>query len=255
MATGRKVKTHLEEPENHERWLVSYADFITLLFAFFTVLYAISNKDLEKSKEFEESVKRSFAIMGFGGNRADSSAGETPQEIMKNKVNLQFDPFPPKGAGAGELADFLNRQLGAVEKTAAGKDFSVHHDSVGVRIRLAASALFNSGSSQLRPQSLSTLDSIGTLLRQAPQKIIVEGHTDNQKVQSSLFPTNWELAASRATRVLRYLVENQGLASSRVVAISYADQRPLATNATEAGRSKNRRVEILLVLEQNTDSL
>ncbi len=256
-----RKRRHHGEQENHERWLVSYADFITLLFAFFTVLYAISNKDLEKSKEFEESIKRSFALMGFGGlpesqNHGNSGPGSTNEGAQLGaSLKVDLDLFPKKGTGPSELADYLKRQLGGASqdsrKTGEGLSLTVRHDAIGARISLAASALFDIGSAKLRPTAHEELEKIAKILSQAPNKIIVEGHTDNQPISSPNYPSNWELAGARSAKIVRYLIKYTALKPSQLVVLSYADQRPIATNATEEGRSKNRRVEILLVTDDS----
>jgi chemotaxis protein MotB len=246
MARKRKHEEH----ENHERWLVSYADFITLLFAFFVVMYAISTKDLEKSKEFQESIRKYFnmqASMMSGGGGGGAGANKlSVDEALK-------DEFPGLKAGPVEISDHIQRSL---EKklgsdSLKNKGIAVQHDAIGTRINLAASALFQQGSARLKPESLEILDKIGETLKRAEHKIIIEGHTDNTQLKSELYPSNWELGAARASVIVRYLIKRHGLQANKMVALSYADQKPISENETEEGRAKNRRVEILIVSSES----
>ena len=236
-----------EEHENHERWLVSYADFITLLFAFFVVMYATSNNNLEKQKKFEESVRAEFKL---NGPKAGGKTGPgTMAEQAIGDVIEPLDLLLKKGIGNKELEDHVQRLLekntekAEIKKTAT----DTRHDSIGVRITLAASTLFPSGSAKLRSSSLKSIDKIAEILKKSPKRLVIEGHTDNQPLQGGLFETNWELAAARASQVLRYLVKVHGFDPSRVAAISYGEFKPIDSNDTEEGRSRNRRVELLIV--------
>ncbi len=236
-------KSHEEEHENHERWLVSYADFITLLFAFFTVLYATSQQDSEKLKEFEKSIKHYMTTMGFARfNEMSASPGAAlPTDEM-------MDLALPAGAGPGEVQDYLERVL-ARELTVdqRQKFLAVRHDSVGARMSLAASAVFEKGSAQIQESAIQVLNKIGRLVKASNRRVIIEGHTDNQIISTARFPSNWELAAIRATTMLRYLADVHGIEAQRLVAISYGAEKPIAPNDTEENREKNRRVEILIL--------
>lgn len=243
---SKKAKKHAEE-ENHERWLVSYADFITLLFAFFVVMYATSNNNEEKQKKFEESVRVELKL-GVGGGSGGGQGLEVSREsILEGAVGT--DVFPKRGS-AEEVRDYMVRQvekrLGANAKE---KGISVRHDSVGARISLSASSFFDSGSAKIKRDSYGALDQIAEVLKTTDRRILIEGHTDNIPYQSREIASNWELASLRATSVLRYFLKVHGVDPARVAAISYADQKPLGPNDSDEDRSKNRRVEILLLGE------
>ncbi len=236
-----------EEHENHERWLVSYADFITLLFAFFTVLYATSQHDLKKQEEFEKSIRKYFS--GGGPN-----SGENPSEFVaetdnRSMLEAPIKTFPPASAGPREIQDYVQRVLkksmdqGELQDTIQ----EIHHDTIGARIQLAASSLFASGSADLKVSSAAALDQIGALLKDSKRRLIIEGHTDSEPVHNVKFASNWELSALRATKVLRYLAARDGIDPKTMTAVAYADQKPVAPNDTEEHRAKNRRIEILIV--------
>ena len=240
-----KKSPRTEEHENHDRWLVSYADFITLLFAFFVVMYATSNNNEEKQQKFENSMRASFKL----GDPKDGHF--TAVDLVPELANSE-DGFPKKG-GPQEIQDYISRQLeqnlGAEEKEKLVQ--SLRHDFVGVRISLAASSFFPTGESRLKFSSLKSLDQVAAILNQTNRKVIVEGHTDDLPVANGKIESNWELASLRATSVVRYFIKYHQIAPARLAAISYADQKPMASNDSEANRAKNRRIEILIV---NPDS-
>ena len=243
---GAKRFRH-EEESNHDRWLVSYADFITLLFAFFAVLYATSEHDLAKQKKFEDSIKKAFlAVAQFG-------RGSGPGDHLDSGEDTSVIPPPievfrrPK-ASPGELANAIERavdeKLGESEQKALG--LKIDEDEYGARVSLDASALFDSGSASLKPEIMSGLSKISEVLKDTKRLMIVEGHTDNLPIQSQVYPSNWELAAARATTVVRYLIRRHGVTPEKLIPVSRGDQKPIGDNGTEAGRAKNRRIEFLL---------
>lgn len=240
------AKKH-EEHENHERWLVSYADFITLLFAFFVVLYATSNADMEKQEKFEESVRSEFkmAVVATGGQAGNKGWDESGNSFLPELI--PDDVFPRRG-GPREVHDYIERQLRThlTEEERARYVQEVVMDPMGARVVLASSSFFPSGDAKLLRSSLEVLNKIADILKPAERKIMIEGHTDNVPIKSTQFPSNWELAGLRATSVVRYLINYRKFDPSRLGAISYADQVPRAPNDTEANRSKNRRIEILV---------
>ncbi len=236
-----------EEHENHERWLVSYADFITLLFAFFTVLYATSQHDIKKQEEFEKSIRKYFSGNGVGESPGDFNT----ESENKSLIDPPIKSFPPATAGPQEVQDYVQRVL---KKSMDKNEYQdaiqeIHHDTIGARIQLAAATLFPSGSADLKLSSTAALDKIGQLLKDSNRRLIIEGHTDNEPVHTSKFPSNWELSAVRATKVLRYLASHDQIDPKKMTAVAYADQKPVAPNDTDANRAKNRRIEILIVSE------
>lgn len=237
-----RAKKH-EEHENHERWLVSYADFITLLFAFFVVLYATSSQNEEKEKSFEESIRAQFKMVGVVGGK---------EQNLGNPFGQVFDPLemiPRKDVGNAELEDYIIRIL---EKNMSEKErkltiSGIRHDRTGVRISLAASTFFPSGSAKLRLPALKPLDKVASILKITNRHIVIEGHTDDRPVVGGNVDTNWELGSLRATSVVRYLIKVHQMDPRKLAAASYADQQPLVPNDSDAHRAKNRRIEILIL--------
>lgn len=242
---AKKRKKH-EEHENHERWLVSYADFITLLFAFFVVMYATSTANEEKQKEFEDSIKLNLRLAGNGSNNSNGNAIE---DAIAELV-MPVGNYPRKG-GPQEVEDFVERSLDksmdSQQKKQAIQD--IYHDSVGVRIALAASTFFPEGSAKLKMSALTSLDKVADVLKTNKKRIIIEGHTDDVPIAGQLFPSNWELAGGRATAVVRYFVKYHNLDPKRFVALSYGDQKPIVPNDNDEHRSMNRRIEIFIITD------
>ena len=242
-------KKKFDEHENHERWLVSYADFITLLFAFFVVLYATSSQNIEKEKKFEDSVRASFKLAGGFGERAGGNTG------ILGQVFDPFDMIQKRDIGNGELEDSLQRILRKTMTEEEKKQTisNIRTDRDGVRISLAASEFFPSGSSKLRLPALKTLDKIAKVLKATNRHIVIEGHTDDQALNAGNFETNWELASLRATSVVRYLIKYQDINPRYLSAVSYGDQQPVVPNINEVNRNKNRRIEIVIVNRSDED--
>lgn len=234
-------KQRHEEHENHERWLVSYADFITLLFAFFVVLYASANQDITKAKEFEGSLRSSLKLGEFGGgsNPINFETGS-----MMNPLGSQM-----KDASPIDLQNYyqqkIKQKLNVEERGLIIQDLI--YDKNGVRIRLQGSNIFRPGEVELNPVAAIALGKVGIILKGSKRKIVVEGHTDNQKLPAnSSIPSNWELGALRATTVVRYFINQFNIPTDKISAMSYADSRPIADNATNEGRAENRRIEIFV---------
>ena len=248
-----RKKRH-EEHENHERWLVSYADFITLLFAFFTVLYATSAADVKKQQEFQDSIKRSFAGgLGMNNGSGGSTEASGEENFSRSAASLiapLIQTFPKAGSGSGEVQGYIEQKL-EKEMPDEGKDTikNVYHDTIGVRIQMAASKLFPVGSAELMSESAVALDRLGQLLKETDRRIIIEGHTDNQPIKTDKFPSNWELSAARATKIVRYLIARHKIPASHLTAVAYADQKPVVPNTSEENRTKNRRIEVMIVTD------
>jgi chemotaxis protein MotB len=243
-----------EEHENHERWLVSYADFITLLFAFFVVMYATSSNNQEKQKQFQESVRTNLKLVGGGGNGDGDNSGAKEGNVGGTDAGDSFismEGFPSRG-GPEEVQQFINREMDKkLESGDKEKIQELRHDALGVRIELASSQFFLPGGVKLKLNALKTLDKIAEILKLTNKKIVIEGHTDSQAVASDApYESNWELASLRATSIVRYLVKYHQIDPARLSAISYADTRPIDDNLTEKGRARNRRIEIYLILDE-----
>ncbi len=263
MAGRRRKHEEEEEHENHERWLVSYADMITLLAALFIVLFAMSSIDLAKFQKFAHSLNKA---LGGGGTEASAvlpAGGSTPIQggngffdgmsaSQRDAAAQALQSQQDAQKAAAELRKTLLETQSEIEQRlqAAGLGNSVKFrlDPRGLVINIVTDGvLFDSGSAALRPEGQRVLDQLAPALATLPEPLSVEGHTDDRPIATPAFPSNWELSTARATTVLRYLVDVKGLNPARLSAAGYADQRPLVPNTDDASRAVNRRVEIVVV--------
>lgn len=240
-----------DDEDNPDRWLVSYADFITLLFAFFVVMYAISSVNLSKYNALTNAMGSAFT-------------GNNPQSIQVKKIEVK--PQPEKTIIKPLPLSYLYQVKLKREReymARVGVELSnklsnliqdgkvqVMQNNRGVRIDISDSVLFTSGSADIAEDAVAMLNEIAMILNSNPRFIQVEGHTDNTPIHNQLFYSNWELSAVRATTVVR-LLNLAGIAANRLSAIGYGDTQPLSSSDTEFGRSKNRRVSIMILYETN----
>jgi chemotaxis protein MotB len=244
MARRKKEEEHV----NHERWLVSYADFITLLFAFFVVLFAVSQVDQKKMGRFTEAVQDATQIGIFDGKQGPApivgggaSGVPTAQE--------QLAPVVPSGVpGTHASLDVIRERLhtNLAKAIGAGRVTLVERGD-GLVVRLRDAAFFEPAKAIVRREVLDDLSGVGRTLRELENEVRVEGHTDPIPIHNSLYRSNWELSAARAAAVLDQLVQNSGIHESRLSVAGYASQRPIADNDTVEGRSQNRRVDIIVL--------
>jgi len=230
----RKRRPREEERENVERWMVSYADFVTLLFCFFTAMYAISNVDTNKLGKFVDSMRSAFNVEGKRGNAI--SVIEGVQIFIPADVEVESN---------------VREILGTLVTDSKGA-IDVKRDARGVVITIADKYFFESGSADLKENSRKALDKIASTLIKHPNMIRVEGHTDNIPIRNDNFPSNWELSASRAINVVKYFIDTHNIKPDRISAIGYAENRPAASNDAPDGRAKNRRVDIVLLSESES---
>jgi chemotaxis protein MotB len=238
-----------EEPENHERWLVSYADFITLLFAFFVVMYAISSVNEGKYRVLSDSITSAFRnIPGSttGAVVEITPGGPTPFMIQKSKpqvVNIKPDIMREQNREV--LRNKAKEIMGALAPLVEQGQVRVTEGALGITVEINASVLFDSGEARLQIPAMRALAAVGQILATTDFPITVEGHTDNAPINTPLFPSNWELSGARASSVVRLFIET-GVDPRRMTATGYAEQRPVADNATADGRQRNRRVAITM---------
>lgn len=233
------------EHVSHERWLISYADFITLLFALFVVLFATSQSDRAKVKEVEFSIRTAFQSMGiFPAASKDPNLGNVAGTAEAVMMGDDLD-IPPKALA--DLKKMQRRMNQLLAPEIAHGTVSVRIGRDGLIISLREAGFFESASATPKPASLSTLNAIGNALAATPYNIRVEGHTDNVPIHNDQFPSNWELSTARAVVLTRLFIEKDRIGASRLAAAGYAEYHPVASNATEQGRSRNRRVDIIIL--------
>jgi chemotaxis protein MotB len=237
-----------EEHENHERWLVSYADFITLLFAFFVVMYAISQVNEGKYRVLSDTMASAFRSVpgsSSGAMVAINPEAATPLAIPIRKpvTPLKTDAIPvEKKERLRSVARELSEAMAPLVKEGQVR---ITEGALGVTIDINANVLFAPGEARLGPDAVRALAAVAQILAPIDFPITVEGHTDNIPISTPLFPSNWELSVVRASSVVRLFVDS-GVDARRMAATGYADQRPVADNATAEGKARNRRVAITI---------
>lgn len=238
---SNRRKKHPEHA-NHERWLVSYADFITLLFAFFVVMFAVSQVDNAKLGRFTESVRAVTLWNGPQLPRSAEGKGVASGPVTLIPTNVVVSSMPT-GAELSLIRNLLRQRL---RQAIVGQRIAVEQDSQSLIVRLQDAGFFDGGSAELRPEGCADLRTVAAAIRDLPFMIRIEGHTDSLPISNSRFRSNWELSAARAAAVLRYLNERGGIDERRCSIAGWADQHPVAGNRTAEGRRKNRRVDIVL---------
>ncbi len=227
--------------ENHDRWLISYADFITLLFAFFVVMYALSAVNESKYRILASSLGEAFGKPP-GRNAAPKLLPGTPPPEVKHLTPKQQQTIEDQ-SHMTRVARSLLEVMGPLVKE--GK-VRVTQSRRGVSIEINANVLFAPGHAELEPQSLAVLRAVADTLKNEPFNLEVTGHTDVTPISNSAFPSNWELSAVRASSVVRLLAES-GIASERLYAIGREASQPIASNDLPEGRARNRRVELMIL--------
>lgn len=232
------AKKKHEEHENHERWLVSYADFITLLFAFFVVMYSISSVNEGKFRTVSDSIKAALNPV------VSPSSTSLPFTIGQNKALT----VKPTLESAKEPAVRRLRQIMRSLKNETHLEIIQLKELTNgdIVLTLPDTVLFLTGESALRPQARPFLQAIGEVLIELDRHVRVEGHTDNVPISTVQFPSNWELSATRAVTVVRTLSEQYGVQADHLTALGHADSSPLTDNLTPEHRAQNRRVEIVV---------
>ncbi len=263
-----------EEPDNHERWVVSYADFITLLFAFFVVMYSISSVNEGKYRVLSDTLTDAFVSAAQSldpvqvGERVRSMepmSGEfaTPEQ---EKQPLPPEPVPEEeipeeepgvvssGPAEPPLAAIANR-LDNMLKSFVDKELvSVTQTERGIEVEMKSKMLFPSGSARMSRDALIALRAVANIVKPISNTINVEGHTDNVPIRTVTFPSNWELSAARAASVV-HLFTRLGVDAKRLSAIGYGEHQPLADNDSEEGRQKNRRVAVVIMAAKHERAL
>jgi chemotaxis protein MotB len=236
------MKKRPKQHGNHERWLVSYADFMTLLFAFFVVLYSSAQVDKAKMSSLSNAITAGFQELG---------AGPGPGGNVAVLSGVPADKAHP--SGSGETAEVIRHKL------ELGLPDELRHDTVSLRdtregivLSLREVGFFQSGSATLRANSMDAFDRIGSVLNSVAGNLRIEGHTDNVPIHTAFFQSNWELSTARATEVIRLLLTREGIDPDRLSAAGYAEYHPIADNSTEDGRRLNRRVDIVIIVPHQT---
>ncbi len=222
--------------EVSERWAIPYADFLTLLLCLFIALFAMAQAGKQAALEYAQAFAKAF------GMRLVPFQETLPKQILPQPVVPRSEPT--------EKGRRIQRQIKELEemlkRMGLEGEFKVSYEVIGIRLILQERILFSSGSAELRPETYSILDKLYDILKDLPNPVEVEGHTDSIPIATDRFPSNWELSTARASSIVRYFI-SKGIYPERLKASGYADTKPIASNATPEGRAQNRRVEIVIL--------
>lgn len=254
----RFQRQHEEEHENHERWVISYADFITLLFAFFVVMYAMSSVNEGKYRELSQSLENVFNVtpksmrpievgpyLGYGGFDPSQTIDlpfprfveEVEQKEEKNAGILE--------GGTDELTQIAGEIRASFPELLEQELINLGEDDNWLEIEINNALLFESGDATPNPEAVSLITKLAEPLNKSTYPVNIEGFTDNVPIQNEKFPSNWELSAARAAAIVRILIDS-GMKPQRLAAIGYGEFKPIASNISDAGRQRNRRVVMIM---------
>lgn len=239
------MKKQEEKPENHERWLLTYSDLITLLMIFFVVLYAGSTADATKYKALSDSFK-----VALGGGKTIVGK-EEGVEIVQPSKPIETDIKKEEGEAVKTEENKLQEVKSNIDKYLEGSSIkgsvSTSIEERGLVISLKDTLVFDSGKADIKPECKKQLTELGAILNKIDNYIRVEGHTDNVPINTNNFKSNWQLSVIRATNVTELLIKDSNIVSKRLSAVGYGEFRPIDTNDTEYGRGRNRRVDIIIL--------
>lgn len=222
--------------EVSEKWAIPYADFLTLLLCLFIALFAMAQAGKQAALEYAQAFAKAF------GMRLVPFQESLPKQILPQPVVPRSEPT--------EKGRRIQRQIRELEemlkRMGLEGEFKVSYEVIGIRLILQEKILFPPGSAELKPETYPILDKLYEILKDLPNPVEVEGHTDSIPISTEKFPSNWELSTARASSIVRYFIA-KGINPERLKASGYADTKPIASNATPEGRAQNRRVEVVIL--------
>jgi len=243
------------EQDSNDRWLISYSDFITLMFAFFVVMYALSIDKEGKYKQITESLVKIFKNREASGKPIQ--VGKEPKTLKSEPsptVSPEKKPTRPRAEDAAnkkKMATIAGQVIENLKPLVDKKLIKIDHNERWVQIQINTSILFDTGSSVLENDAFEPLNALAKVLKPLPNMVHVEGHTDNIPITTPRFPSNWELSAHRAASVV-HLFTRAGIKPSRLSAIGYGEHRPISSNKNKKGRRENRRVVVVILADNNS---
>ncbi|MFN7065509.1 MAG: flagellar motor protein MotB [Aquificaceae bacterium] len=222
--------------EVSEKWAIPYADFLTLLLCLFIALFAMAQAGKQAAMDYAQAFAKAF------GMRLVPFQETLPKQILPEPVLKKAEPTE-KGK---KLQRHLQELQEMLKKLGLEGELKVAYEAIGIRLILQERLLFDSGSADIKPETRPILDKLSDVIKEIPNPMEIEGHTDNIPISTERFPSNWELSTARASAIARYFI-SRGINPERLKASGYADTRPIASNTTPEGRAQNRRVEIVIL--------
>ena len=235
-------KKQEEQKAGAPEWLATYGDMMTLLLVFFVLLFSMSTVDSQKYKAVVQSLSGSLGML-------DSGTTVTLEPLINNYPSDSPTESPTEYQ---EFSDMQEELENILQEESLNGHIKLELNERGLIIRFLDNVLFDSGKADLTSDAKTIIDKVCNVLRESEKRVIVEGHTDNIPINTYRFPSNWELSTTRAVNVVKYIIDNNGIDSIRLSAAGYADQHPIADNATTDGRRNNRRVD-MVILRSDSD--
>lgn len=234
------------EEQQESSWLATYGDMVTLLLAFFVMMFAFSNLDRERFHAIITAFQGSVGVMEDGRTITEDlyvSGSESPLAEIVHRNPTEIVHTQEILRGLAQLRDQADMD----------SMFAVETSERGIIVHFTEGVLFDLGRAELKPEAKAVLHQVFDVVLQWPYQIRIEGHTDNWPIDTLRFPSNWELSTARAARVVRFAIDERSVSPDRLSAAGYGEYRPIASNATPEGRSKNRRVDIVLISSQESE--
>jgi len=229
-----------QQPQGSPAWMTTYGDMVTLLLTFFVFLFTFSTIEAKKFEAAVVSLQNAFGLplavedVPLG---PESDMGEISDNLMEDDLMAE---------DLRQLLEIERRLRAYISEEKMETLVELDREGRGLVLRFADTVLFDLGKADLKPEARAILDRLSTVIRNIPNHIRVEGHTDNLPISTGLFPSNWELSTRRATEVIRYFIEDHGFVPQRLSAAGYGEYRPLVPNDSEANRQRNRRVDVVI---------
>ena len=237
-------------PVSHDRWLVSYADFVTLLFAFFVVLYASAQMDRQRAVRLSDAIRSAFQELGvFQKDGAQPAGAPGGLPVLERGVPVERAPVPP--ANDSTRKEEFNAIRSELESALADEikrnDVALHMEADGLVVSLREMGFFDSGSASIKPGAQGAFGRVARILQSHSCSVRIEGHTDNVPIHTTQFASNWELSTARATGLVKSLIEQYNVSPARLSAAGYAEFHPVSENESVQGRQLNRRVDVVIL--------
>jgi chemotaxis protein MotB len=246
------------EPVNHDRWLVSYADFVTLLFAFFVVLYATAQVDRQRAVRLSDAIRSAFQELGVfqKGNQQTGSAALGTVMAHAGASQQKLPATAADEATGREQFDAIRNELErALADEIKHNDVALHMEADRLVVSLREMGFFDSGSATIKQGAEDAFGRVARILGEHSCSVRIEGHTDNVPIHTSQFASNWELSTARATGLVKLLIEQHGISAGRLSAAGYAEFHPVSANDNAKGRQLNRRVDVVILRSGSTQTV
>ncbi|WP_246599734.1 flagellar motor protein MotB [Clostridium lacusfryxellense] len=244
------MKRKEEKEPNHERWLLTYSDLITLLMIFFVIMYASSSVNAVKYKQLSQSLNAAFEGGSGKSVVGDQSGVSSPVPTSTTTPEVTDVAAASKTLEENNMKDIKQNVDTYLKKNGLSGSVSTKIDERGLAVSLNSTLLFDIGKANVLAASSKKLISIGQMLNSVNNYIRIEGHTDSSPISNNEFSSNWQLSAIRATNVTELLISQSGINPQRISSVAYGENRPIATNTTQVGKAKNRTVDIIILSSQ-----